>query len=214
MFSCRKFVRQHLNPPAVTMTMKKTTLLICAVITLFACNNDKAGIPDTSDIKVDLAVQRFDKDFLSVDTNNVIDGLNALNTKYPTLTPLFLQNILGLDSAVTVPGVKRFIQLSQPINNKVETVFKNTDGIKKDFEKAFRFVKYYFPQFQVPKVVTIVGPIDALAQTANGFTPDFLGPDFLGISLQFYLGKDFEAYNTSYFLENVAPGYRSRRFYQ
>ena len=212
MFSCRKFVRQQLNHSAVTMTMKKTTLLICTAIVFFACNSDKADVPDTSKIDVDLTVQRFDKDFFSVDTNNVVEGLNRLNAKYPTLTPLFLQNILGLDSAVTVPGVTRFIQLSQPISQRVETVFSNTDAMEKDFEKAFRFVKYYFPQFQVPQLVTIVGPIDALAQTANGFTPDFLGPDFLGISLQFYLGKDFEAYNSSYFLENVAPGYRSRRF--
>ncbi|HEX6190763.1 MAG TPA: hypothetical protein VFZ42_00295 [Chitinophagaceae bacterium] len=213
MFSCRKFVRQQLNQPAVTMTMKKTTLLlICAFTFLLACNNDSNEIPDTSKIDVDLTVQRFDRDFLAIDTANVIASLNQLNSKYPTLTPIFLQNILGLDSAVTAVGVKRFIQLSEPINKQVATVFNNTDAVEKDFEKAFRFVKYYFPQYQVPKLVTIVGPIDALAQTASGFTPDFLGPDFLGISLQFYLGRDFEAYNSSYFLENVAPGYRSRRF--
>ena len=34
--------------------------------------------------------------------------------------------------------------------------------------------------------------IDDMAKMANGeFTPNFIGPDFLGISLQFYLGKDF-----------------------
>lgn len=39
-----------------------------------------------------------------------------------------------------------------------------------------------------------------------------LGPDFLGISLQFYLGNQFSVYNDPFFIENVAPGYRSRRF--
>jgi hypothetical protein len=48
---------------------------------------------------------------------------------------------------------------------------------------------------------------------ANGdYTPDFLGPDFIGISLQFYLGRDFSLYNTEYFTNTVAPAYRSRRF--
>ena len=51
------------------------------------------------------------------------------------------------------------------------------------------------------------------AMMGNGdYTPDFLGPDFIGISLQFYLGKDFSLYNTEYFINNVAPAYRSRRF--
>ena len=34
--------------------------------------------------------------------------------------------------------------------------------------------------------------IEDMAKMANGdFTPNFIGPDFLGISLQFYLGKIF-----------------------
>jgi hypothetical protein len=52
-----------------------------------------------------------------------------------------------------------------------------------------------------------------LAETSSGdLTPNFLGPDFLGISLQFYLGKDFSLYKDEYFITNVAPEYRSRRF--
>src|SRR4029079_8164994 len=78
--------------------------------------------------------------------------------------------------------------------------------------KAFQFTKYYFPDYKLPKIITVVGPIDALAQMHNVYTPDFLGPDFLGISLQFYLGKNFSVYNEPFFIENVAPQYRSRRF--
>jgi hypothetical protein len=74
-------------------------------------------------------------------------------------------------------------------------------------------VKYYFPQYKTPKhITTVVGPVDALAQSSTGYTPNFLGPDFLGISLQFYLGPQFSIYNDPYFIENVAPAYRSRRF--
>jgi hypothetical protein len=52
-----------------------------------------------------------------------------------------------------------------------------------------------------------------LAKMANGdLTPNFIGPDFIGISLQFYLGKNFSLYNEEYFINNVVPRYRSRRF--
>ncbi|MEI2738895.1 MAG: hypothetical protein V9F01_08925 [Chitinophagaceae bacterium] len=191
--------------------MKKTAFALLLTVCLFACKKKK-GIPDVSDIKVDIKLERFDREFFAIDTNDIWAGLTKLNKKYPLITGIFLQNILGLDSASALPGVKRFISLSGNLYDTVNTVFKNTDDIKKDFTKGFQFVKYYFPQYKVPSIITITGPVDAMAQSASGPTPNFLGPDFLGISLQFYLGKKFSVYNDPFFIENVAPGYRSRRF--
>lgn len=192
--------------------MKKTILALFVTISLFACNNNKKNIPDVSDIKVDIKLERFDREFFSIDSNNVLPGLNKLNEKYPALTNIFLQNILGLDSSSTLAGVKRFINLSDGLYDTVNTVFKNTNDIERDIKKGFQFVKYYFPQYKIPYVATIAGPVDALAQSESGPTPNFLGPDFLGISLQFYLGNTFSVYSDPFFIENVAPGYRSRRF--
>ena len=192
--------------------MKKNILAFILTVLLFACNNDKKDIPDVSDIKVYIKLKRFDREFFAIDTNNIWPGLKTLNKKYPDVTGIFLQNILGLDSASAVPGIKRFISLSGGLYDTVNTVFKTTDDIEKEFKKSFQFVKYYFPSYKVPTIVTIAGPVDAMAQSDTGPTPDFLGPDFLGISLQFYLGKKFSVYNEPFFIENVAPGYRSRRF--
>jgi hypothetical protein len=191
--------------------MKKAGFILFFICSLLACKSKK-GIPDVSDINVVIQLERFDKDFFTIDSNNVNPGLNKLNQQYPVLTSIFLQNILGLDSVSVLSGVKRFLHLNQPINDTVNIVFKNTDGLKKDFQKTFQFVKYYFPAYKVPKITTVVGPIDALAQASYGYTPDFLGPDFLGISLQFYLGKNYSVYKDGFFIENVAPEYRSRRF--
>jgi len=191
--------------------MKKITVILVLSVSLFACKKKK-GIPDVSDVKVDIKLERFDRDFFAIDSNNVWPGLAELNKKYPSLTDIFLQNILGLDSASAALGVKRFLSLSGGLYDTVNTVFKNTADIEKDFKKGFQFVKYYFPKYKVPNIVTIAGPVDAMAQSETGPTPDFLGPDFLGISLQFYLGKSFSVYNDPFFIENVAPAYRSRRF--
>jgi hypothetical protein len=192
--------------------MKKASLFLLLAMSLLACNDSKKNTPDVSGIKADITVQRFDQDFFALDTNNLWSSLTELNQKYPEITPLFLANILGVDSSNAESGIRNFIQLSTPIRDTVNDVFKNTDDIEKDFETAFRFVKYYFPKYEVPKVVTLVGPVDALAQSSRGPTPDFLRPGYLGISLQFYLGKDFSIYKDPYFIENVAPAYRTRRF--
>ena len=191
--------------------MKKTAFILLLTISLFSCKKKK-GIPNVSDIKVEIQLKRFDRDFFALDTNNVWPGLTELNKKYPSITGIFLQNILGLDSSSAVYGIKNFVRLSKNLYDTVNIVFKNTDDIEKDFKKAFQFVKYYFPNYQPPNIITIAGPVDAMAQSETGPTPNFLGPDFLGISLQFYLGNQFSVYNDPFFIENVAPGYRSRRF--
>ncbi len=191
--------------------MKKIGFGLLLVVSLVACKKKK-GIPDVSAIKVDITVERFDRDFFAIDSTNVLPGLNELNKKYPVLTAIFLENILGLDSASTLPGVQNFLSLSNKLFDTVNTVFKNTNDLEKDLKKGFQFVKYYFPQYTVPSVATVAGPVDALAQSDNGPTPNFLRPGLLGISLQFYLGKKFSVYNDPFFIENVAPSYRSRRF--
>jgi hypothetical protein len=180
-------------------------------IILFSCK-DKKNSPDVSAIKADVKLERFDQDFFSIDTLALQNSFPALQQKYPLLLPLFVQNILGVDSASLIPRISNFIRLSKSIHDTVNIVFKNTDDLKKDFDQSFQYVKYYFPEYPVPAINTIIGPIDLLAKTSDGYSPDFFRPGFLGISLQFYLGKNFSLYSDEYFITNVAPQYRSRRF--
>lgn len=189
----------------------KKAIVFLLLVSFISCKNKK-DTPDISGIKADVRIERFDRDFFAIDTNRISQELSFLSAKYPELITIFLQNILGLDSENTLGGVQHFLRLSRSIKDTVADVFKNTDALQKEFEQAFKFVKYYFPKYKEPKIITIVGPVDALAQGSNGPTPDFLSPDFLGISLQFYLGQHFSVYSDPFFVENVAPTYRSRRF--
>ena len=194
------------------MGMKKTVVAFLSLtLILFSCA-DKKNSPDVSAIKAEVTLNRFDQDFFAIDTLAPQNALPELQQKYPILLPIFLQNILGIDSATLQSGVASFIRLSKSIHDTVNIVFKNTDWLRKDFELAFKNVKYYFPKYPVPTVNTIIGPIDLLAKTSDGYSPDFIGPNLLGISLQFYLGKDFSLYSDEFFITNVAPQYRSRRF--
>ena len=192
--------------------MKKWIVYSGLLFFLFSCNNEKKDIPDISGIKAEVSFKRFDRDIANLDSNNVAAGLNELYQQNPQLTTIFLENILGLDSASTLSGLKRFLSLSQNLFDTIDIVFKDTKELEKQFQEAFRYVKYYYPQYQVPAVYTVAGPMDALAQSDYGLTPNFLRPGLLGISLQFYLGKDFSVYQDPFFIQNVAPSYRSRRF--
>ena len=101
------------------MAMKKTAFILLLTISLFSC---KKGIPNVSDIKVEIQLKRFDRDFFALDTNNVWPGLTELNKKYPSITGIFLQNILGLDSSSAVYGIKNFVRLSKNLYDTVNIV--------------------------------------------------------------------------------------------
>ncbi|HET9825676.1 MAG TPA: hypothetical protein VFP87_10080 [Chitinophagaceae bacterium] len=195
--------------------MKKIGALGSILIFLFACNSNTNTVPDVSNIKVNVEVQRFEHDLFSIDTNAVSTGLRSLIQKYPSFAPVFLGGVLGLpDSALIIEKeVRHFISLNNFIYQESEKQFPDLTDIKNDLRKNFQYVKYYFPSYVIPKIITLIGPIDAMAKMENGdYSTDFLGRDFLGISLQFYLGKDYSIYHAQYFIDNVAPLYRSRRF--
>jgi hypothetical protein len=191
--------------------MKIAAIFISCLWFLISCREND-NIPDIAGIPVNLKLERFEKDFFSIDTTDPSGGLSRLGSKYPVLSGIFINNILGLDSNSAAAGVIHFIRLTRPVYDTASIVFRDLGSIYEGLQEAFRYVKYYFPSYPVPQVNTIIGPLDAMAQTTTGYSPDFMGPGFLAVSLQFYLGKNYSAYRDPYFIDNIAPAYRSRRF--
>lgn len=185
--------------------MKNSLLLLLVLVCLYSCG-DKKNIPDVSNIKVKSDIQRFDKDFFSIDTNNIQPALTELQKKYPSFLNDFLYNILAVppqpDSAAQ--KVKMFLHDYKPIFDSSQLLFENTDKMQKTIERGLQFVQYYFPKYKMPEhVITFIGPIEGYANvlTSSG----------LAVGLQLYLGKDFEIYHSEY-IEEVYPSYQSRRF--
>lgn len=193
--------------------MKKLSFFLCLAILIAACKNKK-GLPDVSGIKIDATVKRFDQDFFSIDTNRLEQDLAALQAKYPEFLPVFLQNIVGVADAA---GVKSYYRFYKPVFDSSQMIYRDFGAVEKQLKQAFRYVRHYFPSYKTPAtILPLVGPMNSredLARMGNGdYTPDFIGPDFVGISLQFYLGNNFSLYHTEYFINTIAPLYRSRRF--
>lgn len=190
-------------------------VLPAIIVLLLGCGSDKSK-PNVSGIQVSVPVERFEKDFFKADTTNMLASLKALQQKYPSFLPIFLNNILGIDprqdTGIQFSEIRRFIRQNYFVYDTTMKVHPSLDDFQKSITSAFQYVTYYYPQYKVPKVISLVGPIDALAKTADGYTPDFLGRDFLGVSLQFYLGHTFSVYNINDYQLNIVPSFRSRRF--
>lgn len=184
--------------------MKKTGLILLPVFFFSACGNNKK-IPDVSGIKVDVQIERFDRIFFAIDTNDIVNGLKKVQQMHPDFYPDFMRELLGVSDAetTTVSVTRAFLRSYLPVYKELQEKYKNTEWLQKDLEKAFQFVKYYFPEYKAGKAIVFLGPFDApgTALTKTG----------LAIGLQQYAGKDFPVYQSSEG-QLLFPAYISRRF--
>src|SRR4030095_3210264 len=79
--------------------MKITTPFFLILILFLGCTNNEG--PDVSNIKVDISIERFDKNFFALDTNNIAAGLKDLMQSHPDFYTDFMQQILGVSGADT-----------------------------------------------------------------------------------------------------------------
>ena len=165
--------------------------------------------PDVSGIKVPLQLQRFDKDFFSINTNHADQSLQQLQQKYPSFLRDFVYNILALpsqpDSTRAVEQqVKAFISSYKPLKDSADKIFTNLQTTEKEVRKGLQFVKHYFPSYKLPtQLITFIGPINSYG--------NILTTDALAVGLQLYMGKNFSLYQSEAGQE-MYPAYISRRF--
>ena len=185
--------------------MKKyiSFLFVCTI--LFSCN-EKSTAPDVSGISIETNLHRFEKDFFSIDTNNISQSLNILSKKYPDFLNDYLYQILNCEQSTdsVMRCVKLFIRDYQPIYQASQQMFPSFKKQQDDIVQALKYVHYYFPAYALPKnIFTYIAPVETYSSvlTVNG----------LGIGLQLYLGDTSLFYNNGY-VQEIYPQYQVRRF--
>ena len=184
------------------------------LIGLFCACNTKPK-PDTSGINVDLKVVRFEKDFFEADTNNINASMETLRANHHNFTNDFLWRILGLegvDTSMWGDAIKQFHRDYRPIYEESKKNNKEVENAIAETKEALKLVKYYFPEYSLPKqFITFIGPIDAFATNQTGGSGDIITTDALAAGLQLHLGSNAEIYNTEQGMQ-LYPSYISRKF--
>lgn len=171
------------------MSWKSATFL-ALVIFFSSCRNDGMDIPNVDHIEVPVEVQRFEQELFALDTNQLATGLAALEADYPDFSEIFFNYIIrSKDPQVAPEGEVAYVQgfLKHPairyLYDTTQVVYPNLDALKPDFEQAFRYLQYYFPDYPTPKITTFISEYSMAA---------FLyGQGDLGIGLDFFLGSDY-----------------------
>ncbi|AFK03336.1 hypothetical protein Emtol_2198 [Emticicia oligotrophica DSM 17448] len=168
--------------------------LLIGLFFLNSCQNSASTEDiDTSKISVKLDILRFDEAMMKLTTREQIKGFLSKNGRFVNV---FYQ---------TTPDDNALIDRLMLIHNNPDTKafyeetkqsFGNLDALKKQFEVAFKHIKYYYPDFKEPQIITTFTALDLELVVAD---------DMIVIPLETFLGPKAK-YRPQY------PDYLLRRF--
>jgi gliding motility-associated lipoprotein GldB len=170
-------------------------ILSISILSSCSCSDKRAGsstggihIEDVdSDAKppvVELSIVRLDQELMKVKSQ---EDLLAFDKKYP----FYIKEYIGIEptspgkpelltqmtNLYTNPGMKEFFDIT-------EKQFKDLKEIEQGLTQMFSYIKYYFPDFKIPKVYTTVSTLNDRDL--------FINDDVLIINLGIYLGKSVD----------------------
>lgn len=164
-----------------------------------ACWQGKGkNIPDVSNIKVEVEIKDFNQQLFSIDTNDIQGGISKLRQDFPAFFDLYFSRIAPkmLSDDKTQEGNQNFTQAIRNfltdkyirhISDTVDIVFPNFNSYKKEFNQAFKYYKYHFPNRSIPNIYPLVSAFNYAAF----IFPISENQDGLGIGLDMLLGRDY-----------------------
>lgn len=181
-------------------TLLKLSLALVIYTTLFISCTNETKKPDVSAVPVEISVDRFEKDLFGLDVNHPAESISKLKAKYGSFFDLFMFQVTRLgapDSLVMQERILSFVQDTnfRAVYEDCEKTFGDFSSQKEELNKSFQYYKYYFPNKQIPRVVTLL----------SAFSFPIVCDSFnLGISLDMYLGSKNHFYST---LQPPLPNY-------
>ncbi len=158
-----------------------TGILTFILLSIFfiACNKNKCiDAPDVLSVEVSVNIERLDKKLHKIPTKNDLEEVIKKNE-------VFGESFLNL-SEYPMPGfiVDRFYNLMNDpgidsLFIEVDRTFGDMEDIRLQFEDAFRYLKFYYPDAKIPKIKTVV----------TGIAHDlYISDSLIIIGLDYYLG--------------------------
>ena len=172
--------------------IKNIILLFFATSLIFGCKDDSALEEEISKIPVEVEVDRFDKVFAEATPEDI----PQLKKEYPLLFPK------QYPDSVWVKMMNDTIQ--QELNRETVNTFPEFEQ-EAEVESLFQHLKFYFPQFEVPKVITVTSEVDYRNKIIVADSVVLLSLDtYLGEDHKFYVGMQ-EYLKKNFSREQIVP---------
>lgn len=175
-------------------------LFFLFILTFLSCKQGTK--PDVSAIKLDIKIERFDKDLYNGKSKDLQQTDLLLQKKYGIFYDDYMHKMVGnYDySNGQILSTLYHDKAYEDLNKEKDSVFTDLTPIEKELTQTFKYIKYYYSKSKTPRFIAFI----------SGFavqTP--IGNDYMGIGLDMFLGKNSQFYPA--IVESV-PLYLSRRF--
>lgn len=165
------------------------SVVLSLSVLIFSCT-EKRPKPDVSGISVDFVSHRFDRSFFYCNFEDT-SAIQSLYRDYGDFMIEYVEGIMALGPADSVYSFRsEAAQMTTlpdiiALQAEVDRIFDDNVilTLDSDFQSAFRYYKYYFPEATVPKVVYMNTIFN------YGIYPM---EDYLGIGLDFFMGPENE----------------------
>ena len=158
--------------------MKYCVLFFLGML-LFSCNNDNKVEKEIEKIPMNVEIIRFDKEFANATPKN----LPKLKGEFPAFFPSQYNDSIWIE--------KLNDTLQNQLENEVIKTFPEDETLEEVLVPLFQHIKYYFPKFTTPLVVTTTSDVDYRNKVILADSLLVIGLDnYLGSEHRFYEGID------------------------
>lgn len=149
--------------------------ILIVFIVVSACKSENGLENEISKINTNIEIERFDKLFAEVNAEKLPD----LKQAYPFMFSNKIKDSFWL--------AKKNDSLQQVLFKEVDDTFSSIKDTEAEIESLFNHLKYYFPEFNPPRVITTTNDVDYRNRVVVTDT-------IVVVSLDTYLGSDHEFY--------------------
>ena len=157
--------------------MKHLLLCLITLVSIISCKHEPTLEVEIADISINIEVERFDL----LLANTTPEGLPNLKKAYPFMFSEKYKDSFWIAKIVDTLQMQLF--------DAVESEFKNFYETELEIESLFNHLKYYFPEFNPPRVITRTSHVDYRNRAIITDTIVILALDtYLGTEHEFYGG--------------------------
>lgn len=151
------------------------SFVLVMILSISSCGETDKTEEEIAKVPVDLRISRFDQAF----ANASEDDIPKLKSEYPYLFPEQFAD------SVWIQKLNDTLQIE--LSEEVAKEFGDFEQESADLESLFKHIKYYFPEFETPHVVTLTSDVRYDSRI-------ILVDSLLLIGLDNYLGEDHHFY--------------------
>jgi hypothetical protein len=156
---------------------------LCLMAILWSCGKNEeqcVAVPDTQGKKITVTIEQFQDTLANLKNKR---ELLALFRRQPAIRDIMFSRGNYPDDSVFLNTVYKRIQNIHidTLYHETKRVFGDLTGLKSQFEEAFTNIQFYYPDFKIPKIQTVITGLD---------TDMFVSDSLIIVGLDYYLGSD------------------------